>query len=234
MSAFRYLELPKLTGSQYMNLWYTLAEEKKSGLIPDTIAFLATFPFALAGGWVPAQEVREHINVDFCKANDIPVFWEPAMGGAYFFPDKNWNYFFFASMKKSFIERKKRWLKSLHAVKVGLQHLGVDATVEKNNILVGTRKISGVTVTHYGNKATGITPSINVNFDYALANQVLTPLGRRNKKLSEAIISLYDLGVIVEPNELNPTFKTVLETEFSITLVPGELTDAEKAVIGLA
>jgi len=230
----RFLKLHKLSALQHNKFWELLVEEKKQGLISETVAFFPNASFVWAGTWVPPDEIRDHINVDFCKDNDIPVLWEPTMGGAYFFPDKNWNCYFIADMKKTFVERVGRWQTFLRALKTGLTQLGVDAIVEKNNVLVGTRKISGVTVTHYGNKVTGITPSININFDYALANQVLTPLGRRYKNLSEAIISLNELGVHLEPEELNPYFKTAIETEFRIELTPGALTDAEKEAVGLA
>ncbi len=121
------------------------------------------------------QDVQHEVDVDFCRANGIPIFRREVGGGAVYLDG---NQLFFQLVlrrdnpevppsKKSFY---RRFLQP--AINV-YRHIGVPAEYKPvNDIVVGNRKISGTGVGEIG-ECIVFVGNLILDFDYAMMSRIL-------------------------------------------------------------
>jgi len=121
------------------------------------------------------QDARQEVDMDFCRAHDIPVFRREVGGGAVYL-DGNQLFFQVVLRRDSpLVQLKKEafYRKFLQPVIDVYRRIGIPAQYRSiNDILAGTKKISGTGAGEIGDCIVFVGNLI-VDFDYKTMSQVL-------------------------------------------------------------
>jgi lipoate---protein ligase len=121
------------------------------------------------------QEAEAEVDMAFCRSNNIPVFRREVGGGAVYLDG---NQFFFQLIVNENnpllpIRKDTFYQKFLQPVTDTYREIGIDVTYKPiNDVLAGTRKISGTGVGEIGNSVVFVG-NIILDFNYEMMSKVL-------------------------------------------------------------
>lgn len=236
-TAFRLLDTGHLTAAANMALDKIILDEVARGASPPTFRFLQFRPAAVLVGY--HQDVMLEVRADYCLEHGIDVNRRLTGGGAILFQESalGWE-LFGAPGSAPFIGSYESILNRICTIAAsGLSRLGFRAAFRpRNDIEVNGRKISGtggVTVTGgFMFQGTVLVENEAELFMRALRVPVEKLKKREIESLMERICFLSDL---VRPTPSVDAIKDALAQEFaeqlSVDMVPGDLTEAETALV---
>ncbi|NWF96933.1 MAG: DUF116 domain-containing protein [Candidatus Thorarchaeota archaeon] len=239
MREWRLLDTGFLSGAQNMALDDTLLECHSQGLSPNTVRFLQFRPSVALVGY--HQSVEQEIRVDYCKRSGVDINRRITGGGTVLFTPKCLGWEIYADKRtpavKSFgrdLDRLSRMVCS--ATVKGLRSLGLEAEFRpRNDIEVHGRKISGTGGTERG-ESFMYQGTLLIDFDLELMLKSLRiPMEKlKDKEIESAKERVTwiarELGRVPPIEDIKSAIAEGFEKTFDMTLVPGELLDAEKAI----
>jgi lipoate-protein ligase A len=121
------------------------------------------------------QDVQHEVDVDFCRANSIPIFRREVGGGAVYL-DGN-QLFFQLVLRRDNPEippsKRSFYRRFLQPVINVYRHIGIPAEYKPvNDIVVGNRKISGTGVGEIG-ECIVFVGNLILDFDYTMMSRIL-------------------------------------------------------------
>jgi lipoate-protein ligase A len=154
---------------------------KESQLLYHALAFLGRESLCLLSPATPYvcigfhQDVKQEVDLEFCRANNIPVFRREVGGGAVFLDGQQ--LFFQLILKRDNPIAPKRidafYKKFLQPVIDLHHHIGIPAAYKPvNDLVVETRKISGTGAAEIGDCVIFVGNLI-LDFDYETMSKVL-------------------------------------------------------------
>jgi lipoate-protein ligase A len=157
---------------------------KESQLLYHALAKLGRESFCLLSPATPYvcigfhQDVEQEVDLEFCRANDIPVFRREVGGGAVFL-DGNQLFFQLILHRDSLIAPKRIdafYKKFLQPVIEVHHRIGLEAKYKPvNDLVIDTRKISGTGAAEIGDSIVFVGNLI-LDFDYETMSRVLKTL----------------------------------------------------------
>jgi lipoate-protein ligase A len=174
------------------------------------------------------QDVEQEVDLAFCKANNIPVFRRDVGGGAVYL-DGN-QLFFQLILRKDHPEVPKNkesfYRKFLQPVINVYRRIGIPATYKPvNDVLAGTKKISGTGVGEIGDCIVFVGNLI-VDFNYEEMSKVLNVPDDKfrdkiHKTLKENLTTIRkEIGEKEASRWDEPTLNTLMAKEFQKILGP--------------
>jgi lipoate-protein ligase A len=180
------------------------------------------------------QDTWSEVDVDFCRRHGIAIVRRANGGGAVYHDLGSFCYSAF--FPRSAFAQSDEELARLFAQPVirTCADYGLEAHFSgRNDVVVGGRKIYGCAqVAWYG--AFAQSGTFLVNMDFGVMEQVLTPpalkfAGTPGASVSQRVTSLErELGHSVDVDEAMARFTAHFSRLFSIRLLPGALTEAER------
>ncbi len=238
MIRFRLLDTGPLTAAENMALDKIVLDEVADRRSPPTLRFLQFKPAAALAGY--HQDVHLEIRTDYCKDHGIDVNRRLTGGGAIFFQESGLGWELYGNHGDDpFRGSYEAVLDKICTIAAsGLSGLGVPARFRpRNDIEVGGRKISGtggvMIAGGFMFQGTVLVQNEVERFLKALRVPVEKLKKREIESLMERICFLSDL---LSPTPKHNTIKRAIADEFGrklgISLVPGDLTVAERARLG--
>ena len=235
MKTFRLLDTGRVSAATNMALDKIILEEVASHSSPPTIRFLQFKPAAALVGY--HQDVDQEIRKDFCRSHGIEINRRHTGGGAILFQESALGWEIFGTPGETpFRGHYEAILNTICTIAASaISRLGVKARFRpRNDIEVNGRKISGTGGTTVSGgfmfQGTVLVEDEIELFLKALRVPVEKLKKREIESLMERICFLSDL---LNPTPSFPSIKEAIAQEFAdqlkIELVPGDLTDAEKA-----
>jgi lipoate-protein ligase A len=234
---FRVLDTGVIEGRLNIAIGQALVESRQAGKSPDTLRFLRFPPTALIGRH---QALKQEIDLDYCRRNDIGVVRRITGGGAiYLDPGQlGWELVFNrATLGISSLAGLAQEICS--AVASGLSSLGIAARYRpRNDIEVDGRKISGTggffdqdTLFYQGTVLVDMNPEVMV----AALRVPQAKLAKRNlESAAQRIVTLKELLGDEAPglDRVREALAGGLADWFGLDLQPGELGQSEHALAG--
>lgn len=121
------------------------------------------------------QDVEQEIDLDFCKANNIPVFRREVGGGAVYLDGDQLFFHLILNKNNPIVPKRKEtfYKKFLQPVINVYRRIGIPAEYKPiNDLISGTRKISGTGVAEIGDCIVFVGNLI-VDFNYEMMSKVL-------------------------------------------------------------
>lgn len=164
----RYLNLGTVTAERSQAVYHAVAEEMTATGEATLITVSPERPYVCAGYH---QVTSREIDVEYCRAHDIPVGRRMTGGGAVYL-DQN-QIFWHLIFPQEFVHVDGLYEKLLPAPVQTYRRFGIMAEHRPvNDIVVGVRKIGGTGAASIG-EATVLVGSIMMDFDVAAMSKVL-------------------------------------------------------------
>lgn len=198
-------------------------KERENDEIIDTLCFSIPPEYV----WVGLNaDIEKVINRKYCEANNVPFVRWFTIGGAYIVSPNSLN-FCMVIKETQTLNVHKAFKLFVQAIK----RIFPTATLDRNDVLLNGRKISGSSSKLFG-KTIYLESSVNIDFDYDRANQILTTKGRENKVLRDWVTSLQrENAPVTDVDSLISLLTAAIANEFNVSVKHGELTDKEKKVL---
>ena len=227
---------------------------RMNDLVPNTIRLYKWMPSAISIGYF--QGIKEEVDLNACKKNDVDVIRRVTGGGAVFHDaDGEVTYsmvvnekhpMFLEKVESYFLneigvhdEMKERWSNLLNSYAIlcggvieALALLGLKASFRPiNDIIVNEKKISGSAQTRHGGyilQHGTVLCDVNPKLMFQLLKVTDEKIkDKMIKNVEERVTSIKRETGEVKQEEVIKTLKTGFETALNIRLVEGKLTDGE-------
>ena len=232
---WRLLDLDACQPLEAQTLYEAVAVALDRNLAPNTIILcFPSMPYACLGFH---QELEEEIDIEFCRARNLPIIRRSQGGGATYLDSGQQFYQIVADKDNPIMPNTVNnfFEKFLQATVYAYRGLGVPAVYKPvNDIVIEGRKISGNGAGMIG-KAAILVGNIILDIDYDSMCRVLkVPSEKFRDKLAKSIrewvTSLNrELGYIPDRSEVK---RLLMEgyRNIGINLIPGELIDEERRI----
>ncbi len=226
---WRLFELDGLHPKKFeVDLTKVLFDERKTDEIPDTLC-LGVFPRYVWHG-KNIKDLSKYVNIDFCKNNNIPIVKGLSDGGTYFVPNKALS-FILVAKESSVLSSAQAFQLFLIAQLYALRKLGIASSyISNNDLMVGNKKIGGSSCLIEGDFIY-LEGSINLDFNYLMANQALTERGREEKILERWVTSIKKETGKLQIEKARSLLKRAFRRRFKVQLSQAIPTDKEKKVL---
>ncbi|MGB9781664.1 MAG: lipoyl protein ligase domain-containing protein [Moorellaceae bacterium] len=234
---WRLLDTGFRTAAENMALDEVLLLARSEGAIPDTLRFLQFDPPCVLVGY--HQVVEQEVRLEFCHGHGIEVNRRLTGGGALYWDSLQLGWEIITTGDNPHLERKieRLYAQVCGAVARALVKLGVPAAYRpRNDIEVRGRKISGTGGTEL-HGALLYQGTLLVDFDVETMLKALRiPTEKLKAKeinsLKERVTCLkWELGRVPPWNTIKEAIAEELARELNMILVPGKLTEYEKALL---
>lgn len=232
MPVWRFVSLPPQDGYHMITSFLAVAGYVSKGGPNTLLAFSASQPFVNVG---VHQEVWLEVNLDFTRANGIPVVRRDVGGGTVVITPGELDYFAVIKADEAPSTPGELYKKFLTPVVNVLKRLGIDATLRDQDIVVNGRKISGNGAMTY-EKAVVVTGNILLDIDTDfIAKCVRVPEEKFRDKLAKDMktwmVTVKELLGYVPPREqIIAMLKEEFEKGLGIKFEEGSLTPEEIAL----
>lgn len=231
---WRFIYLDKIDGFESAAIFESIAKHVGSGLSPETIFFWSVRSPVVYLGY--HQCIKDEINMDFCRDNNIEVV-RRILGGGCGFCDERQILFSCIGKEKGILpaDIQASYKKVLGGVVHALFSLGAEGEIEpvRNAVYSRGKKISGNAQGRmYG--AVLINGSLLLDFDFELMDKVLKNPTKNLYPVNTArdgMITLKDIG-ITENELIKNALRDGFEKGLCITTIDGELTENEIITAG--
>jgi len=136
------------------------------------------------------QDLEQEVDLDFCNKNDIPIFRREVGGGAVYLDGNQLFFQLILNQRNPEVPKGKRnfYQKFLLPIIEVYRNIGIPAEYKPiNDLIVGTRKISGTGVGEIGDCIVFVG-NIIMDFDYeAMANVLKVPDEKFRDKIHKTI-----------------------------------------------
>lgn len=225
---WRLLDLGTINPRSYIEMYKYEILEREVDRIPDTVLFMSPTPFI----WVGEDAIiEEAINLSVAKTENMPIVETLISGGVLVLNNSFiWN---FIGKPSTIMPSEKAWKLLKLAQTYALKPFGLTAKMtEKNDLLVNGKKIVGISFGKLYDNLLVADATLNITFDYDLADRLLTDVGKEGKDLREWVTSLdYELHRVVPYTEVVNNMKRAIERRFKVNLVEETLSLREEQVI---
>lgn len=226
---WRFIDLNKIDGFESAAIFESIAKNVGSGLSPETIFFWSVKSPVVYLGY--HQCLKDEVNVDYCRENNIEVI-RRILGGGCGFCDEKQILFSCIGKETGIIpaDIQDAYKKVLGGVVHALLILGADGEIEpvRNAIYSKGKKISGNAQGRmYG--AVLVNGSLLLDFDFELMDKVLKNPTRNLYPVDSArdgMITLKDMG-ITEIELVKNALRNGFEKALGIKTIEGVLTENE-------
>ncbi len=230
----RLLDLGTVPYLESQTIFHAVAYAMQDG-DPDTISLMSPgSPYVSIGFH---QEADKEIDLDYCRANSIPVLRREVGGGAvYLDGGQLFVHFIFHR------EHLPRQVEELYKAFIGpivetYRAFGIDASHRPlNDIVVGARKIGGTGIASIGG-ATVVAGSLMFDFDTATMARALKVSSEKMRDKVYQSLQEYITTIrreLAEPparDRVKATLVSKWESMLGIDIVSGELTAAERQTV---
>ncbi len=232
MNPIRLLDLgsvsPLRSQTVYHAVAYAMTEET-----PDTIILVSpNRPYVCIGYH---QDLEKEVDLDYCRAHDLPVLRREVGGGAVYLDDgqvfTQW-IFHRDRLPASLEERFELYIRPLvetyRALGIAVYHRPI------NDIHVDGKKIGGTGAAQIG-QAEVVVGSLMFTFDKATMARVLkVPSEKMRDKVFESLerymtTMAEELGEVPDREEVKALYVARCAEALGVEVVPGEWTEAEEA-----
>jgi len=201
-------------------------------LSPPTLRLYGWWPRAVSIGYF--QEIREEVNLEFCKENNIEVVRRITGGGAVIHTEGELTYSFIVKNDGNYVpfDIEESYKVICTPIINALKRIGVNARFRPiNDIEVEGRKISGSAQTRkYG--AILQHGTLLLSFDYSLLSALKIKYeklaDKQLKDITKRVVSLKDLGYDISREEMAEILAEEFKKYFKLEIFYGEINEFER------
>ena len=226
----RLIDFGEVSWLQSQTIYHALAYAKKEST-PDTIVFAVPVDSYVCIGF--HRDLEREIDIEFCLANEIPVFRRETGGGTVYIDDEQlFTQWIFApkNLPKRVDERFKLFIKPTIET---YKFFGIDAAFfPPNDVHIKGRKIVGTGAAHIGN-AEVVTGNFLFDFDCEMMAKILkVPSENFREIVYDSLLKFMttmkrELGTVPDKEELKAVYIQECEKILGRKIVVGSLTDEE-------
>jgi len=227
--SWRFVSLPPQDGYHMVTSFVAVADYVNKGGKNTLLVFRAREPFVNVG---VHQEVWLEVNLEFTKANGIPVLRRDLGGGTVVITPGELDYFVVVRRDEAPSDPVSLYKKYLTPVVNVLRSYGLNASLRDQDVVVNGRKISGNgAMTH--NNAVVIAGNILLDFDADFVSKCIRVPSEKfrdkmAKDMNEWITSMKrELGYVPPEEEIVKRLKTEFERELGVKFEDSQLTPEE-------
>jgi lipoate-protein ligase A len=211
-----------------------MALARSRGDVPDTLHFYRRDRSTVSLGYF--QKVREAVDVDFCRKNNIQLV-RRVTGGSAIYTDRNHLIYGMAVGSEALPkDRQAAFMKVCSAITAALEKLGIIAIYKPvNDVLVGGRKISGSAQMRRWGIILQHGTIIMDNDPYMMTHALKINLGKvrgRGLEPQTYVTSMAEvLGKAPDPAKVKAALAEAFGHEFGVRFSKSGFTDSENACI---
>jgi len=230
----RLLDLGTVPYLESQTIYHALAHAMDESS-PNTISMMSPDkPYVCIGFH---QELEKEIDLEYCRARDLPVLRREVGGGAVYL-DGGQVFIHFVFHRDDLPRRVEEVYKLfIRPVVETYQAIGIDASHRPlNDIVVGSRKIGGTGIASIG-EAMVLAGSLMFDFNTTAMARALKVSSEKmrdkiHQSLEEYMTTIQrELGRLPPRDEVKAVFREKLAATLDVELEPGELTAKEKRTV---
>jgi lipoate-protein ligase A len=227
--SWRFVSLPPQDGYHMVTSFVAVAEYVTKGGKNTLLVFSAREPFVNVG---VHQEVWLEVNLEFTKANKIPVVRRDLGGGTVVITPGELDYFIVVRRDEAPSDPASLYKMYLTPVVNVLKSYGLNASLRDQDIVVNNRKISGNGAMTHGN-AVVLAGNILMDFDAEFVSKCIKVPSEKfrdkmAKDMSEWITSMKrELGYVPPYEEVAKKLRLEFEKELGVKFEDSSLTPEE-------
>ncbi|HID16685.1 TPA: lipoate--protein ligase family protein [Candidatus Bathyarchaeota archaeon] len=235
METWRLIDLGMVEPLKAQTFYEAVASAVDKGRSPNTIILCQPkAPYVCIGYH---QELEKEIDVEYCRANNIPLIRRSQGGGAVYLDENQIFYQVVARRESQTVPARVEELfeKFLNVTVYVYRKLGLPAEFKAlNDVVVNGRKISGNGASRFGENTIILVGNIILDLNYELMARVLkAPDEKFRDKMAKSVKDWVtsikrELGYVPDPRKVKPLLVQGYEETLGIELTPSTPTKEEE------